>query len=64
MKLAPQDATVHYDLGLAFKLKDQLPEAIAEFQKATQLSPEQPDIHYTLGVTLWQKGDFDKQKKS
>jgi Flp pilus assembly protein TadD len=63
LKIAPQDATGHYDLGLALKLKDQLPEAIAEFQKAAQLSPEQPDIHYTLGVTLWQKGDFADSEK-
>jgi protein O-GlcNAc transferase len=41
-------------------LKDQLPDAVAEFQKAAELDPNQADIHYTLGVTLWQQGDFDK----
>ena len=29
-------------------------------QKAAQLNPAQADIHYTLGVTLWQEGDFPK----
>jgi tetratricopeptide (TPR) repeat protein len=47
-------------LGLGLKLKDQLPDAVAEFEKAAALDPHQADIHYTLGVTLWQQGDFDK----
>src|SRR5260370_42506872 len=58
IKLSPQDATLHYDLGLALKLKDKLPEAVAEMRKAAELDPSQADIHYTLGVTLWQQGDF------
>jgi tetratricopeptide (TPR) repeat protein len=55
---APKDATLHYDLGLALKLKDRLSEAVAEFRTAEQLDPRQADVHYTLGVTLWQQGDF------
>ncbi len=47
-------------MGLALKLKDQLPDAVAEFKKAAALDPNQADIHYTLGVTLWQQGDFDQ----
>jgi protein O-GlcNAc transferase len=45
------------------KLKDKLAEALVEFQKAAELDPSQPDIHYTLGVTLWQKGDFAEAEK-
>jgi Tfp pilus assembly protein PilF len=59
LKTAPDDATLHYDLGLALKLKDRLPDAIAEFKKAATLDPSQADIQYTLGVTYWQQGDFD-----
>jgi tetratricopeptide (TPR) repeat protein len=40
------------------KFKDQLPAAVAEFQKAAKLDPGQADVHYTLGVTLWQQGEF------
>jgi len=58
LKRAPQDATLHYDLGLALKLKDMLTEAIGEFRKAAELNPQQADVRYTLGVTLWQQGDF------
>src|SRR5579883_2300145 len=63
LKRAPNDATLHYDLGLALKLKDQLADAMVEFRKAEDLDPAQPDVHYTLGVTLWQKGDFDESVK-
>jgi len=45
-------------LGWHFKLKDKLPEAMAELHKAAELDPGQADVHYTLGVTLWQQGDF------
>jgi tetratricopeptide (TPR) repeat protein len=58
LKTFPQDATLHYDLGLALKLKDKLIEATAEFRTAEELDPQQSDVHYTLGVTLWQQGDF------
>jgi tetratricopeptide (TPR) repeat protein len=63
LKIMPEDATLHYDLGLALKLKDQLAEALVEFHKAEELDPSQPDIHYTLGVTLWQQGQFDESAK-
>ena len=36
-----------------------MPEAVVEFRKAATLDPNQADISYTLGVTLWQQGDFD-----
>jgi tetratricopeptide (TPR) repeat protein len=58
LKTAPDDATLHYNLGLALKLNDQLPGAVDEFQKAAQLDPSQADVRYTLGVTLWQQGEF------
>jgi Flp pilus assembly protein TadD len=45
---------------LALKLRDRLQDALVEFRKAAALDPNQADIHYTLGVTLWQQGEFDK----
>jgi tetratricopeptide (TPR) repeat protein len=39
-------------------LKDKLTEAVAEFRRAEQLDSRQADVHYTLGVTLWQQGEF------
>jgi tetratricopeptide (TPR) repeat protein len=43
---------------VALKLKDHLPEAIAEFKKAIELDPALADAYYALGVTVWQQGDF------
>jgi len=41
------------------KLKDKLNEAVEELRRAEALDPQQPDVHYTLGLTLWQMGDLD-----
>jgi tetratricopeptide (TPR) repeat protein len=60
LKLAPEDASLHYNLGLAYKLKDQLDNAVPEFQNAIRLQPDLADAHYTLGVLFWQRGEFDK----
>jgi tetratricopeptide (TPR) repeat protein len=43
---------------LALKLKDDLPDAIAEWKEAIRLDPKLADAEYSLGVTLWQSGDF------
>ena len=53
-------SALHYDLGLALKLKDRLSEAITELQQAELLDPSQPDPPYTLGVSYMQSGDFSK----
>jgi tetratricopeptide (TPR) repeat protein len=60
LKLAPDDASLHYNLGLAYKLKDLLDKAVLEFQNAIRLQPGLADAHYTLGVLFWQRGEFDK----
>jgi len=49
LEKAPNNPTLHYDLGLALKLQDKLPEAIVEFRKAQALDPAQPDAPYTAG---------------
>ena len=54
----PNDVALRYNLGLARKLKDDLPGAVVELRKAEQLDPQNADVHYTLGVTLWQQGEF------
>jgi tetratricopeptide (TPR) repeat protein len=58
LKLEPARASLHHDLALALKLKDDLPGAIAEWREAIRLDPQLADAHYSLGVTLWQSGDF------
>ena len=53
-----QNAALHYDLGLALKLKDKLPESIAEFKLAESIDPQLPDAPYTLAVLQMQLGQF------
>jgi len=43
---------------LGLKLSDNLPAAIAEWREAIRLDPKLADAYYSLGVTLWQSGDF------
>ncbi len=59
LKLAPENASLHYNLGLAYKLKDQLDKAVPEFKEAIRLQPDLADAHYTLGILYWQRGEFD-----
>ncbi len=41
-------------------MKDQLAQAVPEFQEAIRLQPDLADAHYTLGILYWQRGEFDK----
>jgi len=56
--MEPDGASLHYDLALALKMKDNLPAAIVEMKKAIELDPKLVDAYYTLGITLWQQGEF------
>jgi tetratricopeptide (TPR) repeat protein len=58
LALEPENAHLHYDLGLALKLKDNLTAAIPEFERAAQLDTSLPDPAYTLGVIYMQQGRF------
>jgi hypothetical protein len=48
--LEPENAHLHYDLGLAYKLKDNLASAITEFERSSALDATLPDPPYSLGV--------------
>ena len=56
--MEPDNPQLHYDLGLAFKLKDNIAAAIPEFEQAAKLDPQLPDPPYTLGVVYMQLGRF------
>ncbi|MGC1299355.1 MAG: tetratricopeptide repeat protein, partial [Alloacidobacterium sp.] len=56
---APENPQLHYNLGLAFKLKDDLPHAITELESAARLDETSPDPPYTLGILYMQQGRFD-----
>ncbi len=47
--LAREDPYIHDSLGLALQNTNDLPGAVAEYQKATLLEPDSADFHYHLG---------------
>ena len=53
-----EQCALHYDLGLALKLKDNLAAAVPEFEQAAKLDETLPDPAYTLGVIYMQQARF------
>ncbi len=61
LALDPNDPQLHYDLGLAYKFKDRLDEAIAELTRAGRDGPAlSQDPPYTLGILYMQMGKLDE----
>jgi len=48
----------HYNQGLKFMEKDQLDDALREFQRAIDLDPKSPLGYIGKGLALGKKGDF------
>ena len=57
VRLDPNLAEAHNDLGLLLGREGRLAEAAAEFQEAVRLSPEFAKAYSNLGVVLGQQGD-------
>ncbi len=53
----PQDWRLHFSRGAARERLGRWPEAEADFQRALQLSPEQPDVLNYLGYTWVDRGE-------
>ena len=47
--LIKETALMHYNLGVFYTKNKEYPRAIAEFEKATELNPDDPYAHYNLG---------------
>ena len=56
IRLAPENPTVHLNLGLALGKKGHLDEAIAEFREVIRLAPEEAKAYQWLGKALGEKG--------
>jgi Flp pilus assembly protein TadD len=48
----------HANLGVIYRQTDRLPQAVAAFERAIELSPRQPAFHNQLGITQRQAGRF------
>ena len=52
VKLAPQDAESHYNLGITLQETDRLEEAEMSYRRATELKPDYFKVHNNLGNIL------------
>ena len=60
LALSPDAYELHYNLGLALKLKDDVAGAGVELEQAARLNPQSPDPPFTLGILKMQTGHFDE----
>ena len=56
MALGPDEARVHYNLGISLARLNQYDEAILEFRKALELDPKDANTQNNLGITLMKTG--------
>jgi Flp pilus assembly protein TadD len=58
LKIRPDFAEAHNNLGAAFFQKGQFDDAIASYRKAVQFEPRNAEFQNNLGYALFQKGDL------
>lgn len=61
---APELATAHLDLGIAYSQVDDLERAEASIKRALELNPRHPVAYNELGIVYRKSGRFDKARKS
>jgi tetratricopeptide (TPR) repeat protein len=54
----PQNADAHYQLGLIHGSQKNLEAAQDYFSRASEIAPQEPEYHYSLGRTYEWKGDW------
>ncbi len=59
IRLKPEDATAHFNLGNAFSTQSKLAEAVGELQTAIRLAPNFAAAHSNLGHVLSRQGKQD-----
>mgnify|MGYP001081111330 CR=1 FL=1 len=57
LKKDPDDAFLHYSLGIAYANKGIRENAITEFKKSIASEPEHAIVHYNLGIALFDDGN-------
>ena len=60
LRLNPDYAEAHYNLGTALGRKGQTDEAIRQYQEALRLKPDYAEAHNNLGIVLDRKGQTDE----
>jgi tetratricopeptide (TPR) repeat protein len=60
LRLNPESAPTHYNIGLIFSVQRKYEQAAAEFQNATRLDPNHAEAHNNLGAMLHAFGRLDE----
>jgi tetratricopeptide (TPR) repeat protein len=64
VRLNPQNAEVHYVLGVLLKECGRLEEAGRAFERAIRLNLQNAEAHYNLGVSLKENGQFEEAERA
>ena len=59
----PDSAAAHMLSGEALDGLGRTPEAIAEFETAEKISPQEPNVHFGLGYLYWKSQKYDEAKR-
>jgi tetratricopeptide (TPR) repeat protein len=62
VEFTPSDAEVHKIYGTYLARLGRDPEALARFEHAEKLSPDDPVIAYNIGLLLTEKRDFERAR--
>jgi tetratricopeptide (TPR) repeat protein len=64
LRINPDFAGTHNNLGSAYQDNGNLPDAVASFRRAVQLDPDYAEAHYNLGNALQESEDLPAAIKS
>ena len=56
IRLNPNNADAHRNLGISLAMLDRLPEALVEFRTAVNLNPDDANARFNYGVALVNAG--------
>ena len=63
LRINPDDAKAHYNLGIALGQAGRVQEATEQWEQALRINPDDAEAHYNLGVALSQAGRLPEAMK-
>ncbi len=64
LRINPEAADVHNNVGVLLARQGRLPEAIAAYQEAIRLNPNLAEAYNNLGVIYWQKSSLSEARRA
>jgi tetratricopeptide (TPR) repeat protein len=63
-RLAPNSPQAHELLGKSYEAHQKLAEALGEYTRAVEKSPQLPGLHFLIGNVYWKLGELDQAKSA